>query len=101
MIHIQSILKGNIFGSQEDKKGAIIEVSNEDSESDSGRHLSSSEPEEDFGKKPTISDFKKKKNMDVSSQMASDIDFSDIKSGLGKNSPNIFGRKVVKKGTKK
>lgn len=43
MIHIQSILKNNIFGKQEDKKNAIIEVSNEDSESD--KNHSSSEPD--------------------------------------------------------
>ena len=59
MIHINSLLKYDIFGGT-DKKGTIIEVSNED-ESESENGLESSEPEMDFGKKPTISSFQKPK----------------------------------------
>lgn len=55
MIHIKSLLKQDIFANP-DKKGTIIEVSNEDSESNKDY---SSDPDQDFGKKPTISSFKK------------------------------------------
>lgn len=96
MIHIKSLLKQDIFGGT-DKKGTIIEVSNED-ESESENGLESSEPEMDFGKKPTISSAQKPKKNEkrresmADSMMSSVLDFGSNK-GTAFSSQNVLAKK--------
>jgi hypothetical protein len=100
MIHIKSLLKQDMFGGPE-KKGTIIEVSNED-DSDSEGGLESSEPELDFGKKPTISSFRKPKKNEknekrrdsmADSMMSSVLDLGGSNKGSAFTSPNVLAKK--------